>query len=350
MTELLTWLGIVLCLTQSAIFSGLNLAVFSLSRLRLEAAASSGDADAAKVLKLRRNANFTLVTILWGNVAVNVLLTLLADSVMAGLTAFLFSTMLITFFGEIFPQAYFSRNALKVAVYLAPILGIYRLILWPIAWPTSKILDAWVGPEGIPWFREAELRDILRHHARKADSEIGFLEAMGAINFLALDDVAVGDEGEPLDPLSVVALPLKDGKPQFPSFERSARDPFLRQLDASGKKWVVFTDETGEPHFVMDCHSFLREALFLENPLDAAATCHRPLIVRDAKETLGRVLNRLVVRPEKPGDDVVDEDLILVWTPAEKRIITGSDLLGRLLRGIVRISHTRNRMNLMEGA
>jgi hypothetical protein len=33
---------------------------------------------------------------------------------------------------------------------------------------------------------------------------------------------------------------------------------------------------------------------------------------------------------------VIDSDLILVWTPEQKRIITGSDLLGRLMRGIVR--------------
>lgn len=42
------------------------------------------------------------------------------------------------------------------------------------------------------------------------------------------------------------------------------------------------------------------------------------------------------VEPEKPGDDVIDKDLILVWTERERRIITGSDLLGRLLRKIAR--------------
>jgi hypothetical protein len=36
------------------------------------------------------------------------------------------------------------------------------------------------------------------------------------------------------------------------------------------------------------------------------------------------------------GDDVVDNDLILVWGE-QKRIITGADLLGRLLRGIVAV-------------
>jgi hypothetical protein len=34
------------------------------------------------------------------------------------------------------------------------------------------------------------------------------------------------------------------------------------------------------------------------------------------------------------GDDVIDQDIILFWG-SQKRIITGSDILGRLMRGIV---------------
>ncbi len=49
---------------------------------------------------------------------------------------------------------------------------------------------------------------------------------------------------------------------------------------------------------------------------------------------LGDVIGRMTVSPERPDDDVIDNDLILVWG-AQRRIITGADLLGRLLRGIV---------------
>jgi len=44
----------------------------------------------------------------------------------------------------------------------------------------------------------------------------------------------------------------------------------------------------------------------------------------------------MTVVPETPGDDVIEHDLILVWHK-QKRIITGSDLLGRLLRGIATV-------------
>ena len=105
--NVLVWIGIALCITQSAIFSGLNLAIFSVSKLRLEVEVAGGNRDASVLLDLRKDSNLTLATVLWGNVTINVLLTLLSDSVLAGVGAFVFSTIVITLFGEIIPQAYF---------------------------------------------------------------------------------------------------------------------------------------------------------------------------------------------------------------------------------------------------
>ena len=130
MNEYIIWAGIAFCLSQSAIFSGLNLAFFSLTRLRLEIEAeTSASKGAKKVLAMRKDSNFLLTTILWGNVSINVLLTLLSGSIMAGVVSFLFSSVFITFFGEIIPQAYFSRHALKMASLLAPVIRIYQVIL-----------------------------------------------------------------------------------------------------------------------------------------------------------------------------------------------------------------------------
>ena len=111
----LIWFGIIFCISQSAMFSGLNLAFFSISKLRLEIESKKDNPHALKVARLRQASNFLLTTILGGNVGINVLLTLLSNSVMAGAAAFIFSTFIITFLGEIIPQAYFSRHALKAA-------------------------------------------------------------------------------------------------------------------------------------------------------------------------------------------------------------------------------------------
>jgi len=48
------WLGVIACIFRSGLFAGLNLAVFSLSLLRLQIEADGGNPDAVKVLELRK--------------------------------------------------------------------------------------------------------------------------------------------------------------------------------------------------------------------------------------------------------------------------------------------------------
>lgn len=331
--EALIWVGIVICLSQSAMFSGLNLAMFGVSRLRLEAEVATGDKDAKKILAMRQDSNFLLTTILWGNVAINVLLTLLSDSVMAGVYAFVLSTLLITFFGEITPQAYFSRNALKMGALLAPVLRLYQFILFPVAKPSALFLDLWLGKEGIQYFREHNLRAVIKKHIDAEESEIDRIEGLGALNFLAFDDLLLTQEGEQVHVQSVIQLPIRDGSVVFPSYSACADDPLIQQINASGKKWVIITDHNDEPRLVLNSNAFLRTVLTSGNPVDPTCFSHKPVLIRDEKTLLGKVVSLLKVRPERGNDDVVDDDLILLWA-REKRVITGADILGRLLRGI----------------
>ncbi len=192
-----TWLGIIVCVIQSALFSGLNLAVFSLSLLRLQIEADGGNADAVRVLNLRKSSNQVLATVIWGNVSTNVLITLLSNSVMAGLTAFFFSAVVITLACEIIPQACFSRNALRMTARFLPFLYLYRVLLFPLAKPTAMLLNWWLGIEGIAYFRERDIRSLIARSAASG-GDIGRLEAIGAQNFLDLDDVPVTEEGEPV--------------------------------------------------------------------------------------------------------------------------------------------------------
>ena len=97
---------------------------------------------------------------------------------------------------------------------------------------------------------------------------------------------------------------------------------------------MVITDEAGQPRLVLDADGLLRTALFESGRCDPDRFCHRPVIVSDEAVALGDVLRQLRVTPQAPDDDVIDKDIILVWAD-RKRIITGADILGRLLRGIV---------------
>ncbi|WP_026375854.1 DUF21 domain-containing protein [Aestuariibacter salexigens] len=331
----LIWLGIVFCISQSAMFSGLNLAFFSLSRLRLEVEVGQSNSNAEVILDLRQDSNFLLTTILWGNVGINVLLTLLSDSVLVGVAAFAFSTVFITLFGEIIPQAYFSRNAMRMGAMLAPLLRFYQWLLYPVAKPSALLLDAWLGREGINYFRETDLKSVIEKHIEAEEAEVDRLEGIGAVNFLTIDDINVNDEGERIDPASIIRLPSKVDFPILPDITQNADDRFLKRVNASGHKWVILTDLEGNPLLVMDADGLLRRALFDHGEaFDPYEFCYRPLVVRDESMHLGDVILHLKSNEslDLDHDGDIEIDVVLVWG-SEPRIITGADILGRLLKG-----------------
>ena len=317
-------------------FSGLNLALFGISRLNLEVEVAAGNEQAKKLLALRKDSNFLLATILWGNVASNCLLTLLSDSVLTGVTAFLFSTDVITCVGEIGPQAYFSRNALRMASLLSPMLRFYQFIFFPVTKPTGAILDWWLGKEGMEYYRERDLREVIRKHVEAEESDLEHIEGRGALNFMTLDDLPASEEGEPVDPTSIVSLPVNVDLPVFPAYTNNREDPFIVDLLKSGRKWVILTDPEGDPQLVLDADGFARDLLIKTKPRSPYAFCHRPIVVRNPDTELGDVISKLKISPVHAEDDVIDNDIILVWAANEKRIITGADILGRLMRGIAR--------------
>jgi hypothetical protein len=331
--ESLIWVGIAVCLLHSAMFSGLNLAFFSLSRLRLEAEAAAGNKSAAKILTLRRDANFLLTTILWGNVGINVLLTLLSNSVMAGVAAFAFSTIVITFLGEIIPQAYFSRSAMTMASLLSPVLRFYQYVLYPVARPSAWMLDKLVGMEVVEYLKERQLKGVIEQHIISDSAEIDFVEGRGALNFLEIDDVPISDEGESVDPASILVWPTKIDLPVLPAVT-AITDQFVQDVNASGKKWVIIADPEGHPQLLLDADSFLRALLHDPGSVDPYAHCHRPIIISDPESPLGHIIGAMKQGMDTVGDAAIDKDIVLLWTVDSKRVITGADLLGRLLRGI----------------
>lgn len=316
-------------------FSGLNLAFFSLSRLRLEIEADNNNDAAKQILSLRNDANFLLTTILWGNVGINVLLTLLCESVLAGIMAFLFSTVFITLFGEILPQAFFSRHALRTASLLTPVLRAYQILLYPVAKPSAWILDQWLGKEGIMFWREQNLKLFILKHIGSTHSDVSSVEGMGAINFLSIDDLPIGSEGEPIDPASIIKLPEISGLLQFPEIRRQLSDPFLRQVNQSKHSWIILTNEQLQPKLLLKPDHFLRDALLnTEKAFNPYEYCHKPILITDPQEPLWKVI--LLLKKEVPinSDAPLIKDVVLLWSDPLKKVITGADLLGRLLQGI----------------
>ena len=131
------------------------------------------------------------------------------------------------------------------------------------------------------------------------------------------------------------SFPFDGQRVVFPADAPSRSNLFVERVHRSKEKWVIITDESDLPRLVLDADGFLRE-LLVEQRYRPSWHCHRPIILDRTNVPLGELLTQLKVNPEHDDDDVIDHDLILVWTGTHKRIITGADILGRLLRGIVK--------------
>ncbi len=180
------YLSIVLLLSLSAIFSGLTLGYFSLSKHDLERKMKIGNLNAEKVYKLRKNGNLLLSTLLIGNVAVNSSISIILGSIQSGVVAGIISTIIIVVFGEIIPQAVFSRHALKVGARFAWLVNIFVYIFYPFTKPLSVGLNKMLGDEMPTVYSKKELVKIIEDHEDMKESDIDADEERilkGALSF-----------------------------------------------------------------------------------------------------------------------------------------------------------------------
>lgn len=178
---------IVLALvTLSGCFSGLTLGFFSLNLTSLERKMKLGDKRALKVYPVRKNGNLLLCTLLLGNVAVNSATAIFLGNIATGVVAGVVSTGLIVVFGEIIPQAVFSRFALTLGSKTVWLVKLFIFILYPIAKPLAWTLDKALGEElGTIWSKK-EIEEIIRYHEDNEESEIDADEErilLGALAF-----------------------------------------------------------------------------------------------------------------------------------------------------------------------
>jgi len=180
------YLIIVCLILLSALFSGLTLSLLSLDKNELKRKMALGNKEARKVYAVRRHGNLLLCTLLLGNVAVNSILAIFLNNITSGFVAGLLSTGLIVIFGEIIPQATFSRYALKIGARTAWIVKIFMFILYPFCFPIAFALDKALGEEMATIYSKKELIEIIKEHGESTGSEVDHDEhriIKGALSF-----------------------------------------------------------------------------------------------------------------------------------------------------------------------
>ena len=164
--ETFRWISIVFLVCMSGLFSGLTLGLLGLSALDLEILiqGSKDEAtirDAKKILKVRKDGNKLLCTLLFGNVLVNSAFTILLGESFGGLWGLIGSTFVIVIFGEIIPQAACHRYAIQVGARAVPIVVVFQAFLYPLAKPMALVLDKILGQDLGQILNRGEMRAFI---------------------------------------------------------------------------------------------------------------------------------------------------------------------------------------------
>lgn len=145
-------------------FSGLTIGLFSLDVNELRRKMELGDVQATRLYPIRLKGNQLLVTLILGNVLVNSALTVVLNSVTAGIIAIIISTILITTFGEILPAAYLNKHGMRFGARLSPQLGsMMKYSSW-LTEPVGKFLDRTIGDDDQKVYTKEELLKIMDEH------------------------------------------------------------------------------------------------------------------------------------------------------------------------------------------
>jgi metal transporter CNNM len=195
---LILGLEVAILVGLSAIFSGLNISLMSLDPEDLRRKKKLGNKDAARVLPYREKSHLSLASILFANIAVVSATSLVLEPHFHGLLAGLISTLLIVVFGEVLPQAFFVRFALRFCAFLAPLLRVTIWLTYIISKPLQLILDRIITNEENTLHSRDELGLIIgEHRANTSELDEDEIEIIQAT--LQLSEKQVGQIMQPID-------------------------------------------------------------------------------------------------------------------------------------------------------
>jgi CBS domain containing-hemolysin-like protein len=140
---------IAISIILEGFFSGSEIAIISLNRIRLKILAETKEKKASQIYNMLKNPNRLLGTTLVGtNIAVVIASSFCAKLIYDyyGLSSQWLTTLILSpvvlIFGEFIPKTIFAQSADKITFYLASVLQFFWRMLYPIVWLIGKFVDA----------------------------------------------------------------------------------------------------------------------------------------------------------------------------------------------------------------
>ena len=164
-------IGIAVLVIFSAYFSATETAFTSVNRIRIKNLANDGNKKAKEVLELSEKFDKMLSTILVGNNIVNIAMSAIATVLFMGLypvygatIATVVITVVVLIFGEISPKSLAKESPEKFAMFSAPFLKFFMVLLAPVNWIFGcwkKLLAKLFNADGVNPITEDELLTIV---------------------------------------------------------------------------------------------------------------------------------------------------------------------------------------------
>lgn len=182
---LIGWFIILFLL--SAFFSWTELALMSLASHKIEWLIKEGKLWSKSLKSIKHNNDKLLITILIGNNLVNTYTAALATTIAIGMSVDMWleqsaaigiSTWVVTFlllmFGEIIPKSFAIKNAVSIALFVAPIYKFLMLLLFPVIFIIEGIIKVFSKKEVSEQMTDEEIESFIdfgKHSWTLEDSE-----------------------------------------------------------------------------------------------------------------------------------------------------------------------------------
>lgn len=211
---------LILTLLGSGIFSGGEVALIAVSKIKARDLLDSGARNAKYLFRLKENFNHTLITILIGNNVVNIAASAMATKLALDLfgnagvgIATGVMTLLVLIFGEILPKTFSSKHAVKVSLTIAPFIYFLSIVLKPLVVvfaALSKYLNSFGAQTDDEKITETELSYMVRMGASQGGIKKDENEMIQ--NILRFDETFVSQIMTPRTELFALRNDLKVSK------------------------------------------------------------------------------------------------------------------------------------------
>jgi metal transporter CNNM len=205
---ILQYILLIFLVASSALVAGLTLGLMSLDTTGLEIVMNGDDEKnaryARRILPVRKEGNQLLCTLVFCNIAVNALFSIIMADKTGGIIGLVSSTFIIVIFGEIIPQAICNRHGLSIGSASLPIVRFIMVVFYPFAKPLAICLDYGLGKELVTTYSVSELLKLLEIHVDANAMDKDTADTMtGALTF---KNILVRDVMTPLENVFMLSV------------------------------------------------------------------------------------------------------------------------------------------------